>query len=139
MGLNEFAGYGAVALVAWATSNIAATCRLRPYPFMIGIVIVISGTLLSWLFVKDTSGHVNMETQQDYSIPLLKNVFTETSWLNKNLGSLTQAGLINNLNDAMIWGNNACAAGKQRFQYRADRDYHSHLSCHMGIKPVGNR
>ena len=104
MGLNEFAGYGAVALVAWATSNIAANYGLRPYPFMIGIVIVISGTLLSWLFVKDTSGHVNMETQQDDSIPLLKNVFTETSWLNKNLGSVTQAGLINNLNDAMIWG-----------------------------------
>lgn len=104
MGLNESAGYGAVALVAWATSNIAANYGLRPYPFMIGIVIVMTGTLLSWLFVKDTSGHVNMETQQDNSIPLLKNVFTETSWLNKNLGSVTQAGLINNLNDAMIWG-----------------------------------
>ena len=104
MGLNEFAGYGAVALVAYATSSIAATYGLRPYPFMIGIVLVISGTLLSWLFVKDTTSHVKKETEQNNNAPLLKHVFKETSWLNKNLGSVTQAGLINNLNDAMIWG-----------------------------------
>ena len=104
MGLNEFAGYGAVALVAYATSSIAANYGLRPYPFMIGIVIVISGTLLSWLFVKDTTSHAQKETQQNNNAPLLKNIFAETSWLNKNLGSVTQAGLINNLNDAMIWG-----------------------------------
>ena len=104
MGLNEFAGYGMLGLVAFATSSIADKYGLRPYPFIIGIVFVILGTLLSWLFVKDTSGHVQKETQQNSSIPLLKNVFKETSWLNKNLGSVTQAGLINNLNDAMMWG-----------------------------------
>lgn len=104
MGLNEFAGYGAVAVVAYATSSIAADYGLRPYPFVIGIAIVISGTLLSWLFVQDTTGHVQKESQQDSNAPLLKHVFKETSWLNKNLGSVTQAGLINNLNDAMIWG-----------------------------------
>ena len=104
MGLNEFAGYGAVGLVALATSSIAVKYGLRPYPFMIGIVLVLLGILLSWVFVKDTSGHVKKETQQINNAPLLKNVFAETSWLNKNLGSVTQAGLINNLNDAMIWG-----------------------------------
>ncbi len=104
MGLNEFAGYGMLGLVAFATSNIAANYGLRPYPFIIGIVFVVAGTLLSWLFVKDTSGHVKKEAEQSDSVPLLKNVFAETSWLNKNLGSVTQAGLINNLNDAMIWG-----------------------------------
>lgn len=104
MGLNEFAGYGMLGLVAFVTSNIAANYGLRPYPFIIGIVFVIAGTLLSWLFVKDTSGHVKKEAEQSDSVPLLKNVFTETSWLNKNLGSVTQAGLVNNLNDAMIWG-----------------------------------
>jgi len=104
MGLNEFAGYGMLGLVAFATSSIADKYGLRPYPFIIGIVFVILGTLLSWLFVKDTSGHVQKETQQNSSIPLLKNVFKETSLLNKNLGSVTQAGLINNLNDAMMWG-----------------------------------
>ena len=104
MGLNEFAGYGAVGLVALATSAIAEKYGLRPYPFMIGILLVVSGILLSWFFVKDTSGHVKKEAQQTNNAPLLKNVFTETSWLNKNLGSVSQAGLINNLNDAMIWG-----------------------------------
>lgn len=104
MGLNEFAGYGAVGLVALATSTIADKYGLRPYPFMIGIVLVVLGFLLSWFFVKDTSGHVKKEAQQTNNAPLLKNVFTETSWLNKNLGSVSQAGLINNLNDAMIWG-----------------------------------
>ncbi len=104
MGLNEFAGYGAVGLVALATSTIAAKYGLRPYPFMIGIVLVVLGILLSWFFVKDTSGHVKKEALQKNNAPLLQNVFTETSWLNKNLGSVSQAGLINNLNDAMIWG-----------------------------------
>jgi MFS family permease len=104
MGLNEFAGYGMLGLVAFTTSSIASNYGLRPYPFIIGIVFVILGTLLSWLFVKDTSAHVNKEVQLNSSVPLLKNVFKETTWLNKNLGSVTQAGLINNLNDAMIWG-----------------------------------
>jgi MFS family permease len=104
MGLNEFAGYGMLGLVAFTTSSIANNYGLRPYPFIIGIVFVILGTLLSWLFVKDTGGHVKKEAQQNNNVPALKNVFKETSWLNRNLGSVTQAGLINNLNDAMIWG-----------------------------------
>jgi MFS family permease len=104
MGLNEFAGYGMLGLVAFTTSSIANNYGLRPYPFIIGIGFVIVGTLLSWLFVKDTSAHVNKELQLNSNVPLLKNVFKETTWLNKNLGSVTQAGLINNLNDAMVWG-----------------------------------
>jgi MFS family permease len=104
MGLNEFAGYGMLGLVAFTTSSIANNYGLRPYPFIIGIGFVIVGTLLSWLFVKDTSAHVNKELQLNSNVPILKNVFKETTWLNKNLGSVTQAGLINNLNDAMVWG-----------------------------------
>ncbi|RVT75368.1 MFS transporter [Flavobacterium sufflavum] len=104
MGLNEFAGYGTLGLVAYITSLIADNYGLRPYPFYLGIAIVILGTVLTWFFVKDTAGHVKKETQINNTIPLLKNIFIETSWLHKNLGSVTQAGLINNLNDAMIWG-----------------------------------
>lgn len=104
MGLNEFAGYAMLGLVAFATSNIAANYGLRPYPFLIGIVFVIAGTLLSWLFVKDTSEHVKKEAENSNNVPLLKQVFIETTYRHKNLGSVTQAGLINNLNDAMIWG-----------------------------------
>lgn len=104
MGLNEFAGYGTLGLVAYATSIIAAEHGVRPYPFLLGIIIVLLGTLLTWLFVKDTEGHVQKEIQIGPGVPLLKNIFTETSWNHSNLGSVTQAGLINNLNDAMIWG-----------------------------------
>jgi MFS family permease len=104
MGLNEFAGYGMLGLVAFTTSSIANNYGLRPYPFIIGIVFAVAGLLLSFCLVKDTREHVKKEAQQNGSVSLLKNVFRETTWLNKNLGSVTQAGLINNLNDAMIWG-----------------------------------
>jgi predicted MFS family arabinose efflux permease len=58
MGLNEFAGYVAVAVVAFCTGWIASLYGLRPYPFYIGIVLVFAGLLASWLFVKDTKPHV---------------------------------------------------------------------------------
>lgn len=103
MGLNEFAGYISVAIVAWLTGIIASEYGLRPYPFYIGIVLSVAGLLLSWLFVNDTSGHLKKETTQS-TVPRLKNIFWETSWKNKNLGTVTQAGFINNLNDGMIWG-----------------------------------
>jgi MFS family permease len=61
------------------------------------------GFLGSWLLIKDTKHHVAAETATS-NIPRLKNIFWETTWKNKNLGSVTQAGLINNLNDGMVWG-----------------------------------
>lgn len=103
MGLNEFAGYIAVAVVAFLTGWIASEYGLRPYPFYIGIALSILGFLGSWLLIKDTKHHIAAETTTS-KIPKLKNVFWETSWKNKNLGSVTQAGLINNLNDGMAWG-----------------------------------
>jgi MFS family permease len=104
MGLNEFSGYVMLGLVAFLTSSIANSYGLRPYPFVIGIGLVALGVFLSLVFIKDTTGHVTTEASLNNNIPALKNVFVETSWLNKNLGTVTQAGLINNLNDAMIWG-----------------------------------
>ncbi len=104
MGLNEFAGYGMLGLVAFSTSSIANKYGLRPYPFIMGIGFAVAGLLLSFFLVKDTRGHVQKETLQTGGVPLLQHVFKETTWLNKNLGAVTQAGLINNLNDAMIWG-----------------------------------
>jgi MFS family permease len=103
MGLNEFAGYIALAAVAFFTGWIANTYGLRPYPFYIGIVMAIIGLLLSWLFVKDTNKHVQLEASSSH-ITKLKNLFWETTWHHKNLGSITQAGLVNNLNDGMVWG-----------------------------------
>ncbi len=103
MGINESAGYLAVATIAFFTGWIASTCGLRPYPFYIGVLLSMLGFLGSWLFVKDTKHHVAQETGST-NIPRLNSVFWETTWKNKNLGSVTQAGLVNNLNDGMVWG-----------------------------------
>ena len=103
MGLNEFAGYLSVAIVAFLTGWIAGEYGLRPYPFMIGIILSILGLLGSWFLINDTKHHVSKESSSN-TIPLLKNIFWDTTWKNKNLGSVTQAGLINNLNDGMVWG-----------------------------------
>lgn len=103
MGLNEFAGYVALASIAFLTGWIASNYGLRPYPFYIGIGLVIIGLLMSWLFVKDTKKHVQLEATSS-QMPKLKSLFWETTWHHKNLGSITQAGLVNNLNDGMVWG-----------------------------------
>ena len=103
MGLNEFAGYFALAVMAFLTGWIAGTYGLRPYPFYLGVAISFLGLLGSWLFVKDTKQHVIQESAAS-NILQLKNIFWETTWKNKNLSSVTQAGLVNNLNDGMVWG-----------------------------------
>ncbi|MEQ8551735.1 MAG: MFS transporter [Cyclobacteriaceae bacterium] len=103
MGLNESAGYLAVGIVAFLTGWIASEFGLRPYPFYLGIGFAVIGLLSSYFLVKDTVHHVNSETKVS-QIKKLKNIFLETSWTNPNLGSITQAGLVNNLNDGMIWG-----------------------------------
>ena len=103
MGLNEFAGYIALALIAFLTGWIASEYGIRPYPFYIGIVLVFLGLFGSIFFIKDTKHHVAKETISN-TIPRLKNIFWDTTWKDKNLGSVTQAGLINNLNDGMAWG-----------------------------------
>lgn len=103
MGLNEFAGYVALAAIAFLTGWIASTYGLRPYPFYIGIGMALVGLWMSWLFVKDTHHHVKLEAKAS-TLPLLKNVFWDTTWKHKDLGSITQAGLVNNLNDGMVWG-----------------------------------
>jgi MFS family permease len=103
MGLNEFAGYISVAVVAFLTGLAAASYGLRPYPFYIGIVLAVAGLLLSWFFIHDTRHHVAKEAV-DNTVSKLKDVFWDTTLLDRNLGSVTQAGLINNLNDGMAWG-----------------------------------
>ncbi len=103
MGLNESAGYLAVGSVAFLTGWIAAEYGLRPYPFYLGIAFAVIGLLSSWLLVRDTAHHVHAETTTS-NRPMLKQVFWETTWKHRNLGSISQAGLVNNLNDGMVWG-----------------------------------
>ncbi len=103
MGLNEFAGYISVAAVAFLTGWIAGEYGLRPYPFYIGIFLSVLGLLSTIFLLKDTRGHVALETETN-TVPRLSHIFRDTTWKNKTLGSVTQAGLVNNLNDGMIWG-----------------------------------
>jgi MFS family permease len=103
MGLNEFAGYFAVGVVAFLTGYIANTYGITPYPFYIGIFISVVGFIVTALWVKDTRVFVQKENTTDTKSQL-DNVFLETTFKNKTLSSVTQAGLVNNLNDGMIWG-----------------------------------
>lgn len=104
MGLNEFAGYLAVGITAFLSGYIANRYGVTPYPFYLGIVMAAAGFLLSWLWVKDTMEFVKMETANHPYGPVSENVFMLTTFRDKTLSSVTQAGLVNNLNDGMIWG-----------------------------------
>ncbi len=109
MGLNEFAGYFAVAGSALATGFVAAHYGLRPQPFYLGVGFVVIGFLLSLLFVKETQYHAAAESKlrgelPPEQVPTQREVFWQTSLLDPNLSSVSQAGLVNNLNDGMAWG-----------------------------------
>jgi MFS family permease len=106
MGLNEFAGYVAVACAALATGWIAARYGLRPAPFYLGVVFVAVGLGISVFFVHDTAGHVTLESLRHASVdvPTARQVFWRTTVTDRNLSSISQAGLVNNLNDGMAWG-----------------------------------
>ncbi|NUO03658.1 MAG: MFS transporter [Saprospiraceae bacterium] len=103
MGLNEFAGYFAVGVVAFLSGYVSNRYGITPYPFYIGLFISIAGLLLTLFFVKDTRAFVHKESTTD-NRDLLGNIFLETTLKNKTLSAVTQAGLVNNLNDGMIWG-----------------------------------
>lgn len=103
MGLNEFAGYFAVGLVAFLSGYIAQKYGITPYPFYLGIGISIIGFLLTLFFVKDTRVFAHQENTTNRT-EKLDNIFLETTFKNKTLSAITQAGLVNNLNDGMIWG-----------------------------------
>jgi MFS family permease len=114
MGLNEFAGYLAVALTAFTTGYIASVSGLRPQPFYLGIAFVLLGLLLSAFFVKETREYALQEGQligrQDSEFnkktrsPSFAKILLVTSWKDRALFSCSQAGMINNLNDGVAWG-----------------------------------
>lgn len=109
MGLNEAAGYLAVAVTALATGYVAARFGLRPEPFFLGIVFAGLGLGLSTLAARETSGHAAHEaglpsTRGSEGSMTSGRVFAESSWRNPSLSAVSQAGLVNNLNDGMAWG-----------------------------------
>jgi MFS family permease len=109
MGLNEFAGYLAVALSALMTGYVAATYGIRPYPFYPGIIFALLGLLFSLFFVRETRPFAQLEAQNSATAtpddqPSFAQILLLTSWKDKTLFSISQAGMVNNLNDGMVWG-----------------------------------
>ncbi|MEN2284073.1 MFS transporter [Algoriphagus sp. SE2] len=103
MGMNEFAGYLSLGISAYLSAYLADEFGISPTPFYIGIVVSILGLLLSIFLVRDTHHFVKKESETA-TLAKVEGVFLQTSIKNKTLSSITQAGLINNLNDGMVWG-----------------------------------
>jgi MFS family permease len=114
LGLNEFAGYASVAAIGFLTGYLASTFGLKPYPFYLGIIFAILGLAISWITVKDTRRFTALELkenaskqpEQETNINELSfnEVFLQTSWKNRTLLAVSQAGLINNLVFGVTWG-----------------------------------
>ena len=107
VGLNEFAGYLAVGVTAWATGYLASAYGLRPEPFYLGVAYALLGLLVSVFLVRDTGEHVLLEIEEyppEISQLTFREVFALTSLRDRNLFACSQAGLVNNLNDGMSWG-----------------------------------
>jgi MFS family permease len=107
MGLNEFSGYLAVAGAALATGWLAARYGLRPEPFYLGIGFAVLGLLLSVALVRETRQFVAHEAElhkDTEGVLSQREVFRRTTFADRNLSSVSQAGLVNNLNDGMVWG-----------------------------------
>ncbi len=120
MGLNESAGYLAVAGAAFLTGEIAARWGLTPEPFYLGIAVAALGLGLSVLLARDTTEHARLEgrrlerrvreggerggERQAPETPSLREVFARASWRDRTLLGCSQAGLVNNLNDGLAWG-----------------------------------
>ncbi len=109
MGLNEFAGYLAVAVSAWLTGYLAGHYGLRPVPFYSGVLFSSLGLVLSAACIRETHAHARQEAllqerpSSDTTVPF-RQIFLLSSWKNRSLFAASQAGLVNNLNDGMVWG-----------------------------------
>ncbi len=111
MGLNEAAGYLAVAVASFSAGYLAAITNLRPEPFWLGIIFALAGLLISVFFVHETKEFAIIEANQRQHLApdptkreTFASIFLLTSWRNRNLFAVSQAGMINNLNDGMAWG-----------------------------------
>src|SRR5262249_55841183 len=104
MGLNEFAGYGALALSALATGYVAARYGLRPQPFYLGVGFAAVGFALSALAVRETHRHARVETRGVAPAVSPRQIFVRTSFTDRDLSAINLVGLVNNLNDGMAWG-----------------------------------
>jgi MFS family permease len=109
LGLNESAGYGGVALAAAASGWLAGEFLARDVLVVGALAVAVIGLLASVLFVRDTGAHVDLEQSRDHAKsathpPRLREAFAAATYRAPALRACSQAGLINNLNDALAWG-----------------------------------
>ena len=110
MGLNECAGYVAVALAALASGYVAERAGLRAGPSYLGFAIAVCGLLASILLVRDTTAHARVEDAagrhdaRASARPSMMQLIKRSLWSDSSLFSASQAGLVNNLNDGVAWG-----------------------------------
>jgi MFS family permease len=106
IGLNESAGYLGVAAAAFATGALAADVAPRTLVWTGAAVVAVIGTVLSVVFVRDTGTHVAAEQEHRgrCAKPTFRSTFARASFRHPVLRACSQAGLVNNLNDALAWG-----------------------------------
>lgn len=104
MGLNEFAGYVAVGGTAFLTGYLAGAHGARPVPFLVGIVAVGAGLLLSAGWVRETKPYAELEARGPGPAPSFRATFAKATWRDRSLFACSQGGLVNNLNDGIAWG-----------------------------------
>jgi MFS family permease len=107
MGLNEAAGYGALALTAVVAGYLAAHHGLRPAPFLLGLSYALIGLGITAVLVRETRDHARFEatSHHDTTAELTnRDVFVRATLTEPALASASQAGLVNNLNFGLSWG-----------------------------------
>ncbi|MDP9223023.1 MAG: MFS transporter [Actinomycetota bacterium] len=105
LGLNESVGYAAVALAAFGSAQLAVGHNPREASAVLGLVVAGSGLLLSALFARDTGKHVEAEMgTTPRTVTRTRDVLRRVTWTDRSLSAAAQAGLVNNLNDALAWG-----------------------------------
>ncbi len=104
MGLNEFSGYLAVAIIAFFTGWVASEYGLRPYPFYVGIFMAVLGLAMSIFLVRDTAPFVEHESRNHKEDRVKKNLFWEVSFRDSNLRAISQGGMVTNFTDGLAWG-----------------------------------
>jgi MFS family permease len=112
LGINETAGYLGVAITALATGYLATAYGLQPVPELLGVAYAVAGLALSITLIRDTAAHAHLEAGHhrpsdrspgDTPVPGARQMFAEVTWRNRSLASISQAGLVNNLNDGLVW------------------------------------
>jgi MFS family permease len=113
LGINETAGYLGVAITALATGYLATAYGLQPAPELLGVAYAVAGLALSITLIRDTAAHARLEAghhrpseqspDDTPAVPGMRQMFAELTWRNRSLASISQAGLVNNLNDGLAW------------------------------------